>query len=74
MVQGVVNDTDFLTFGYWVQKDDDDGDLTIGVSTFASGTPLTEAYITSLQYRRWKARLTTDGKAVGKLRKENPFV
>ena len=38
MVQGVVVDADYLTFGYWVQKDEDeDGKVTIGVGTFASG-------------------------------------
>ena len=43
-----MNDTDYLTFGYWVQKEVDDDETTIGVSTFASGTVLTADYIAAL--------------------------
>ena len=68
MVQGVVNDTDFLTFGYWVQKDDDDGDLTIGVSTFATGTALDSTYASAMNLLEGTAEY--DGKAVGKFVKK----
>ena len=66
MVQGVVNDTDYLTFGYWVQKDEDDtGDVTIGVSTFASGSDtLADADIAALVNLVGTADY--NGKAVGK--------
>ena len=63
MVQGVVNDADYLTFGYWVQKDESD-DLEIGVSTFASGSALVDDYITA--FANLEGDATYDGKAVGK--------
>jgi len=38
MVQSVISDDDFLTFGYWLQAtEDDDGETTYGVRTFATG-------------------------------------
>ena len=38
MVQGVIPDADFLTFGYWLQATEDDaGETTYGVRTFATG-------------------------------------
>lgn len=64
MVQGVVNDADYLTFGYWVQKDVDEDETTIGVSTFASGTPLTTTYIAAMGSLEGTADY--EGKAVGK--------
>ena len=63
MVQGVVEDTDFLTFGYWVQKNEED-DLEIGVGTFASGLALSDAYVTALANLEGTADY--EGKAVGK--------
>ena len=65
MVQGVVNDADYLTFGYWVQKDEDDtGDVTIGVSTFASGSELDASYFSAMGTLEGAAKY--DGRAVGK--------
>ena len=38
MVQGVIPDADFLTFGYWLQATEgDDGEMTYGIRTFATG-------------------------------------
>ena len=68
MVQGVVNDTDYLTFGYWVQKDEDEDETTIGVSTFVSGTALTDQYITALANLEGTADY--EGKAAGKFVKK----
>ncbi|MDE0144746.1 MAG: hypothetical protein OXL95_02635 [Nitrospira sp.] len=67
MVQGVVDDTDYLTFGYWVQKDESD-DLEIGVSTFASGEALDTPYITAML--NLVGHADYDGKAVGKFVKK----
>jgi hypothetical protein len=36
-VQGVVPDPDYLSFGYWVQATEKDGETTYGVSTFYGG-------------------------------------
>ena len=66
MVQGVVNDTDYLTFGYWVQKDVDEDETTIGVSTFASGTPLIGAEYTLAAMALLEGTADYEGKAVGK--------
>ena len=69
MVQGVVNDTDYLTFGYWVQKDEDtDGSLTIGVTTFVNGTALEANYAAALANLVGTADY--EGKAVGKFVKK----
>ena len=66
MVQGAVEDADYLTFGYWVQKDEDtNGDVTIGVSTFASGTALdATTYVAAMAALEGTADY--EGKAVGK--------
>ena len=38
MVVGVIDDTDYLDFGYWkVEGTDQDGDATLTVGTFARG-------------------------------------
>ncbi len=38
MVQGASPDSDFLTFGYWMQaEEDDEGETTYGINTFATG-------------------------------------
>ena len=66
MVQGVVNDTDYLTFGYWVQKDVDEDETTIGVSTFASGTPLIGTDYTLAAMALLEGTADYEGKAVGK--------
>ena len=66
MVQGVVNDTDYLTFGYWVQKDVDEDETTIGVSTFASGSSLSDAYVTLFTATNMIGTADYEGKAVGK--------
>ena len=68
MVQGVVNDADYLTFGYWVQKDEDEDETTIGVSTFASGTPLTTTYLAD--WANLEGTADYEGKAVGKFVKK----
>ncbi len=63
MVQGAVEDAEYLTFGYWVQKDDEDGE--IGVGTFASGTQLdSNTYVPAMTNLVGTAEY--DGKAVGK--------
>ena len=67
-VQDVVIDTDYLTFGYWVRKDVDEDETTIGVSTFASGTPLTSTYIAAMNFLEETAKY--EGKAVGKFVKK----
>ena len=66
MVQSVVNDTDYLTFGYWVQKDVDEDETTIGVSTFASGTPLIGDEYTLAAMALLEGTADYEGKAVGK--------
>ena len=62
MVQGAVNDTDYLTFGYWVQEDDEDGE--IGVGTFVDGTRLNTTYASALVNLEGTAEY--EGKAGGK--------
>ncbi len=43
-VQNVIRDTDFLTFGYWLQAtEDDEGETTYGVRTFATGGTASDA-------------------------------
>ena len=37
MVPGVDPDDDYLSFGYWVKKTEDDGKTTIGVNTYFNG-------------------------------------
>ncbi len=63
MVQSVISDTDYLTFGYWVQEDDEDGE--IGVGTFAMGSPFHADY-TAAAFSFLEGTASYEGKAGGK--------
>ena len=61
MVQGVVHDPDYLSFGYWVQATtDEDGMTTYGVGTFYAGATSFAAQLDTLE-----GSASYSGKAAG---------
>ena len=63
-VPNVIRDRDFLTFGYWLQATEDDkGETTYGVRTFATGADPSDANIISSA--SFEGEATYSGKATG---------